>query len=173
MNATNLIQGPVIEVMITLDANQEPKVTYLQDGEVCTGSVVVTCGEDITYRLVNSAGYAFMGAGFLTPYDNIIDSVQVSADGQELVLVDDAAAIPAALQDPKAAILMLTHVNYRTGAMHDMAAVTAAAHAEAGTEFNVDSPKQLQQILYEKMNTPIPIYRWSLGWTCWGRGSGE
>ncbi len=89
MNATNLIQGPVIEVMITLDANQEPKVTYLQDGEVCTGSVVVTCGEDITYRLVNSAGYAFMGAGFLTPYDNIIDSVQVSADGQELVLVDE------------------------------------------------------------------------------------
>jgi hypothetical protein len=89
MNATNLIQGPVIEVMITLDANQEPKVTYLQDGEVCTGSVVVTCGEDITYRLVNSAGYAFMGAGFLTPYDNIIDSVQVSEDGQELVLVDE------------------------------------------------------------------------------------
>ena len=30
-----------------------------------------------------------------------------------------------------------------------------AAHAEAGTEFNVDSPKQLQQILYEKMNLPV------------------
>lgn len=89
MNATTLIQGPIIEVMITLDANQEPKVTYLQDGDVCTGNVVVTCGEDITYKLVNSAGYAFLGAGFLTPYDNIIDSVQVSADGQELVLVDE------------------------------------------------------------------------------------
>lgn len=89
MNDTNLIQGPVIEVMITLDSNQEPKVTYLQDGAVCTGDVVVTCGEDITYRLVNSAGYAFMGAGFLTPYDNIIDAVQISADGQELVLVDE------------------------------------------------------------------------------------
>lgn len=89
MNATTLIQGPVIEVMITLDANQEPKVTYLQAGEVCTGNVVVTCGEDITYKLVNSAGYAFMGAGFLTPFDKIIDAVQVSPDGQELVLIDE------------------------------------------------------------------------------------
>ena len=31
----------------------------------------------------------------------------------------------------------------------------AAAQADAGTEFNVDSPKQLQQILYEKMNLPV------------------
>jgi kynureninase len=39
-----------------------------------------------------------------------------------------AGAIPGAL-GPDVAVLMLTHVNYRTGAMHDMAAVTAAAHA--------------------------------------------
>ncbi|MEZ5646820.1 MAG: kynureninase [Burkholderiaceae bacterium] len=48
--------------------------------------------------------------------------------GMELVLVEpeDIATVLAT----DVAILMLTHVNYRTGAMHDMAAVTAAAHAE-------------------------------------------
>ena len=35
----------------------------------------------------------------------------------------------AASLTPDVAVLMLTHVNYRTGAMHDMAAITAAAHA--------------------------------------------
>ena len=42
----------------------------------------------------------------------------------------DTADIPSAL-GPDVAVLMLTHVNYRTGAMHDMAALTHAAH-EAG-----------------------------------------
>jgi kynureninase len=47
--------------------------------------------------------------------------------GHELRLVD-AAGIEAAL-DADTAVLMLTHVNFRTGAMHDMAALTRAAHA--------------------------------------------
>ena len=48
--------------------------------------------------------------------------------GLELVLLEPEE-IAAALQSD-VAISMLTHVNYRTGAMHDMAAVTAAAHAQ-------------------------------------------
>ena len=48
--------------------------------------------------------------------------------GLELVLLEPEE-IAGALQTD-VAISMLTHVNYRTGAMHDMAAVTAAAHTQ-------------------------------------------
>ena len=47
--------------------------------------------------------------------------------GHELRLVE-AAGLAHALEDD-VAVLMLTHVNYRTGAMHDMAGLTRAAHA--------------------------------------------
>jgi kynureninase len=46
--------------------------------------------------------------------------------GCELRLLEPEE-IAGALDD-RTAVLMLTHVNYRTGAMHDMAAVTRAAH---------------------------------------------
>ena len=44
------------------------------------------------------------------------------------LLVVEPEDIAAALT-PEVAVLMLTQVNYRTGAMHDMTTVTAAAHA--------------------------------------------
>ena len=47
--------------------------------------------------------------------------------GHEVRLVDSPEEIPAAL-GPDTAVLLLTHVNYRTGHMHDMAALTALAH---------------------------------------------
>lgn len=47
--------------------------------------------------------------------------------GFTLQLVEPEEIAVALTRD--VAVLMLTHVNYRTGAMHDMATVTAAAHA--------------------------------------------
>ncbi|MDR5772441.1 MULTISPECIES: kynureninase [unclassified Caballeronia] len=47
--------------------------------------------------------------------------------GYELRLVDDASELPAAI-DEHTAIAMITHVNYRTGYMHDMAALTETIH---------------------------------------------
>jgi len=48
--------------------------------------------------------------------------------GCTLRLVDRPEDIPAAL-DAQCAVLMLTQVNYRTGRLHDMAGLSAAAHA--------------------------------------------
>lgn len=61
------------------------------------------------------------------PTDLYIAEALCKDKGWELVLVEPEG-ISAALRDEKVAILMLTHVNYRTGAMHDMAAMTKAAH---------------------------------------------
>jgi len=61
------------------------------------------------------------------PTDLYIAEALCKQHGMELVLVEPEEI--AASLTAEVAILMLTHVNYRTGAMHDMAAVTAAAHA--------------------------------------------
>ena len=63
------------------------------------------------------------------PTDNYIAEgvIRQCGDRHRLLHIDDATDIPAALDD-SVAVLMLTHVNYRTGAMHDMKALTRAAH---------------------------------------------
>lgn len=61
------------------------------------------------------------------PTDLYIAEALCRERGFRLQLVEPEE-ISAALTG-EVAVLMLTHVNYRTGAMHDMAAVTAAAHA--------------------------------------------
>ena len=63
------------------------------------------------------------------PTDLYIAQALSEERGCELKLVD-AGGLPQALDD-ECAVLMLTHVNYRTGRMHDMAALSRAAH-EAG-----------------------------------------
>ena len=62
------------------------------------------------------------------PTDLYIAQSLCREHGFDLQLVEEDS-IAAAIKG-KPAILMLTHVNYRTGAMHDMAAITAAAHAQ-------------------------------------------
>jgi len=56
----------------------------------------------------------------------LIDLLQ---QGYELRLIDDTLTLEQALQDD-VAVLALSHVNYRTGAMYDMAAVTQLAHQQ-------------------------------------------
>lgn len=48
--------------------------------------------------------------------------------GYRLHLIDSAEELSKAINQDTA-LVMLTHVNYRSGALHDMAAVTAMAHA--------------------------------------------
>ena len=60
------------------------------------------------------------------PTDLYIAEALCKERGLQLVLVEPEDL--AAALTPDVAVLMLTHVNYRTGAMHDMASVTAAAH---------------------------------------------
>ncbi len=61
------------------------------------------------------------------PTDLYIAEGLCKEHGLQLVLLEPEE-IAAALT-PDVAVLMLTHINYRTGAMHDMKAVAAAAHA--------------------------------------------
>ena len=63
------------------------------------------------------------------PTDLYIAEALCRQHGYTLELVQ-AQEIEAALSRGKVAVLMLTHVNYRTGTMHDMAALTALAHAQ-------------------------------------------
>ena len=61
------------------------------------------------------------------PTDLYIAEGLCAQRGYTLVLVEPHEIAEHLNQD--LAVLMLTHVNYRTGAMHDMAALTQAAHA--------------------------------------------
>jgi kynureninase len=60
------------------------------------------------------------------PTDLYIAQALCRERGLRLQLVE-ADELPGCL-GPDTAVLMLTHVNYRTGAMHDMGALTRAAH---------------------------------------------
>ena len=100
------------------------------------GEVVCTDGTSVNLYKVLFAALSQMKASGRTvvisersnfPTDLYIAESLCRERGFTLKLIE-ASELPAALT-ADVAVLMLTHVNYRTGAMHDMKALTAAAHA--------------------------------------------
>jgi kynureninase len=101
------------------------------------GEVVATDSTSINLYKVLSA--ALNIAAQDTPHRNIIVSERSNFPtdlyiaealcqerGYQMQLMEPEEIAASLTTD--VAVLMLTHVNYRTGAMHDMAAITAAAH---------------------------------------------
>jgi len=91
--------------------------------KVLSAAVSIARDEQPHRRVVLSEGSNF-------PTDLYIAQALCQERGMELRLAE-AHELEAALNAGDVAVLMLTHVNYRTGAMHDMQALTAKAH-EAG-----------------------------------------
>jgi kynureninase len=90
--------------------------------KVLSAAITIAQAQDPSRRVIVSERTNF-------PTDLYIAQALCRERGCELRLVGDEEVTPALARD--VAVLMLTHVNYRTGAMHDMRAVTATAH-EAG-----------------------------------------
>ena len=80
----------LIQVVVHLE-NGEPVFSYqTTDGKSCDGNVTVTEAGTITYQLVDNTGKGlkFVGVGFTTPFDGIIDAITVSSDGQLVQMLD-------------------------------------------------------------------------------------
>src|SRR3569832_210682 len=88
--------------------------------KVLSAAITIAQSKDAARRVIVSERSNF-------PTDLYIAQALCKEREFELRLVDDEREIQGALRQD-VAILMLTHVNYRTGAMHDMRAITQAAH---------------------------------------------
>lgn len=83
-------QAHYIKVTVTLE-NGEPVFTYTDaEGTECAGDITVTSASTLTYLLDDQTGKGlkFVGAGFLTPFDGIIDAITLSSDGKLIQMVD-------------------------------------------------------------------------------------
>jgi kynureninase len=87
--------------------------------KVLSAALNLQLADDVTRTVIVSERHNF-------PTDLYIAESLARERGLQLRLVD-AEEIPAQL-DADLAVLMLTHVNYRTGRMHDMADLTRRAH---------------------------------------------
>ncbi|MBP7663015.1 MULTISPECIES: DP-EP family protein [unclassified Shewanella] len=79
-----------IKVNVNLE-NGEPVFIYTDaNGEQCQGDVTITQAGTVTYLLNDQTGKGlkFVGVGFVTPFDDIVDAVTISSDGMLVQLVD-------------------------------------------------------------------------------------
>ncbi|MCS6097769.1 DP-EP family protein [Shewanella baltica] len=86
----NYGQAHYIKVTVALEKG-EPVFTYTNaEGSECPGDVTITAASTITYLLDDQTGKGlkFVGAGFLTPFDGIIDALTLSSDGSILQMID-------------------------------------------------------------------------------------
>lgn len=85
------------EVSVTVNENDVPKFVYFEPGndQPLTDeqrTVTVTGPTIIFYKLIKLGlapkGLKFIGAGFKTPFDGVIENAYVSDDGATLILED-------------------------------------------------------------------------------------
>jgi kynureninase len=101
------------------------------------GEVVAADSTSVNLFKLLSAALALQGGRsvILSERDNfptdlyVAQGVRDQLGGRHELKLVDAADIPDAI-DEHTAVVMLTHVNFRNGARHDMAAITRAAHAK-------------------------------------------
>lgn len=92
------------------------------------GSVVATDSTSVNlYKVVSAARGLTDRTAVLSDSGNFPTDLYVMASLGDLRIVEPAE-IPAAITD-EIGVVALTHVGYGSGRMHDLAAVTAAAHA--------------------------------------------
>lgn len=87
---SNLKASTFMQVIVNLEKG-EPVFSYQNSaGQPCEGDVTVTEAGTITYQLVDNTGKGlkFVGVGFVTPFDGVIDAITVSSDGQLIQMVD-------------------------------------------------------------------------------------
>ncbi|WP_434931258.1 DP-EP family protein [Shewanella sp. HL-SH5] len=88
-------QNTIINVIVTLENNQ-PIFSYTdENNHPRSGDVIVTENAQIFYQLVDQTdkGLKFVGAAFSTPFDGVIDQVQVVNNGNTLQLNDNDQVI--------------------------------------------------------------------------------
>lgn len=80
----------LVRVMVEMQGD-EPVFSYMDaQGNPSDGNVCVVKAGTITYQLQDNTdkGLKFVGLGFLTPFDGIVDAVTVSSDGSIINVVD-------------------------------------------------------------------------------------